>query len=105
MGTELPERVQGAGCCPLPSPSALGKCLSSCLQTQSSGRHSVRITGVSSINFQASFSTQPDPDSIQPGERPLQGEAGTCHDVHSASCSWEHGWILLFSQGCPSPWW
>ncbi|KAM9176553.1 hemicentin-2 [Mergus octosetaceus] len=43
------------------------------VKTQSSGRHSVRITGVSSINFQAGFSTQPDPDSIQPGERPLQG--------------------------------
>ncbi|XP_050570610.1 hemicentin-2 [Cygnus atratus] len=43
------------------------------VKTQSSGRHSVRITGVSSINFQAGFSTQPDPDGIQPGERPLQG--------------------------------
>nr|XP_047909504.1 hemicentin-2 [Anser cygnoides] len=43
------------------------------VKTQSSGRHSVRITGVSSINFQAGFSTQPDPDGIRPGERPLQG--------------------------------
>ncbi|KAK2535167.1 Hmcn2 [Columba livia] len=41
--------------------------------TQSSGRHSLRITGISNINFQASFSTQPDFDASQPGERPVQG--------------------------------
>ncbi|XP_074017166.1 hemicentin-2 [Numenius arquata] len=41
--------------------------------TQSSGRHSLRITGISNINFQASFSTQPDFDAGQPGERPVQG--------------------------------
>ncbi|XP_071622127.1 hemicentin-2 isoform X2 [Heliangelus exortis] len=51
--------------------------------TQSSGRHSLRITGISSIDFQASFptqpdfqasfSTQPDFDAIQPGQRPVQG--------------------------------
>ncbi|XP_059684707.1 hemicentin-2 [Gavia stellata] len=41
--------------------------------TQSSGRHSLRITGISNINFQASFSTQPDFDASQPGDRPVQG--------------------------------
>ncbi|KAM9256723.1 LOW QUALITY PROTEIN: hemicentin-2 [Cariama cristata] len=41
--------------------------------TQSSGRHSLRITGISNINFQASFSTQPGFDASQPGERPVQG--------------------------------
>ncbi|XP_062361457.1 hemicentin-2 [Cinclus cinclus] len=41
--------------------------------TRSSGRHSLRITGISSVNFQASFSTQPEFDSSQPGERPVQG--------------------------------
>ncbi|XP_074779784.1 hemicentin-2 [Athene noctua] len=41
--------------------------------TQSSGRHSLRITGISNVNFQASFSTQPDFDASQPGQRPLQG--------------------------------
>nr|XP_010300774.1 PREDICTED: hemicentin-2 [Balearica regulorum gibbericeps] len=41
--------------------------------TQSSGRHSLRITGISNINFQASFSTQPDFDASQHGERPVQG--------------------------------
>ncbi|XP_030317358.1 hemicentin-2 [Calypte anna] len=41
--------------------------------TQSSGRHSLRITGISSIDFQASFSTQPDFDAIQPRQRPVQG--------------------------------
>ncbi|XP_010176901.1 PREDICTED: hemicentin-2, partial [Mesitornis unicolor] len=41
--------------------------------TQSSGRHSLRITGISSISFQASFSTQLDVDTSQPGERPVQG--------------------------------
>ncbi|XP_065504903.1 hemicentin-2 isoform X7 [Caloenas nicobarica] len=41
--------------------------------TQSSGRHSLRIMGISNINFQASFSTQPDFDASQPGERPVQG--------------------------------
>ncbi|XP_068771088.1 hemicentin-2 [Struthio camelus] len=43
------------------------------VKTQSSGRHSVRITGVSNVNFQASFSTQPDFDPSQPDERPVQG--------------------------------
>ncbi|XP_039576204.1 hemicentin-2 [Passer montanus] len=41
--------------------------------TRSSGRHSLRITGISNVNFQASFSTQPEFDSSQPGERPVQG--------------------------------
>ncbi|NXN24555.1 HMCN2 protein, partial [Nycticryphes semicollaris] len=41
--------------------------------TQSTGRHSLRITGISNINFQASFSTQPDFDAGQPWERPVQG--------------------------------
>ncbi|XP_069626703.1 hemicentin-2 [Haliaeetus albicilla] len=41
--------------------------------TQSSGRHSLRITGISNINFQASFSTQLDFGASQPGERPVQG--------------------------------
>uniref|UniRef100_A0A8U8C9F5 Uncharacterized protein n=1 Tax=Geospiza parvula TaxID=87175 RepID=A0A8U8C9F5_GEOPR len=40
---------------------------------RSSGRHSLRITGISNVNFQASFSTQPEFDSSQPGERPVQG--------------------------------
>ncbi|KAM6400073.1 hemicentin-2 [Rhynochetos jubatus] len=40
--------------------------------TQSSGRHSLRITGISNVNFQASFSSQPDVAS-QPRERPVQG--------------------------------
>ncbi|NXL95018.1 HMCN2 protein, partial [Alectura lathami] len=43
------------------------------IKTQSSGRHSVRVTGVSSINFQASFSSQPDTDGSQPEEQPVQG--------------------------------
>uniref|UniRef100_A0A8D2MDL8 Ig-like domain-containing protein n=1 Tax=Zonotrichia albicollis TaxID=44394 RepID=A0A8D2MDL8_ZONAL len=41
--------------------------------TRSSGRHSLRITGISNVNFQASFSTQPEFDAIQRGERPVQG--------------------------------
>ncbi|XP_014111826.1 PREDICTED: hemicentin-2 [Pseudopodoces humilis] len=41
--------------------------------TRSSGRHSLRITGISNVNFQASFSTQPEFESSQPGERPVQG--------------------------------
>ncbi|OWK59760.1 Hemicentin-2 [Lonchura striata] len=41
--------------------------------TRSSGRHSLRITGISNVNFQASFSTQPEFDTSQPGERPVQG--------------------------------
>lgn len=73
--------LEGAGCHLLPSPSplpspALSPCLSFRFQTQSSGRHSLRITGISNINFQASFSTQLDFGANQPGERPVQGEAG-----------------------------
>ncbi|XP_054030144.1 hemicentin-2 [Dryobates pubescens] len=41
--------------------------------TRSSGRHSLRISGISSINFQASFSSQPDTDASQPWEPPVQG--------------------------------
>ncbi|XP_039417870.1 hemicentin-2 [Corvus cornix cornix] len=41
--------------------------------TRSSGRHSLRITGISDVNFQASFSTQPEFDTSQPRERPVQG--------------------------------
>ncbi|XP_042642365.1 hemicentin-2 [Tyto alba] len=41
--------------------------------TQSSGRHSLRITGISNVNFQATFSTQPDFDASQLGDRPVQG--------------------------------
>uniref|UniRef100_A0A8C6YKX8 Ig-like domain-containing protein n=1 Tax=Nothoprocta perdicaria TaxID=30464 RepID=A0A8C6YKX8_NOTPE len=43
------------------------------IKTQSSGRHSVRVTGVSNVNFHASFSTQPDFDPSLPSERPVQG--------------------------------
>ncbi|XP_056361302.1 LOW QUALITY PROTEIN: hemicentin-2 [Oenanthe melanoleuca] len=41
--------------------------------TRSSGRHSLRITGISNVNFQASFSSQPEFDLSQPGEQPVQG--------------------------------
>ncbi|TRZ13268.1 hypothetical protein HGM15179_013842 [Zosterops borbonicus] len=41
--------------------------------TRSSGRHSLRITGISNVNFQASFSTEPEFDTSQQGERPVQG--------------------------------
>ncbi|KAJ7414143.1 hemicentin-2 [Willisornis vidua] len=41
--------------------------------TRSSGRHSLRITGISNINFQASFSTQPEFDASQLREQPVQG--------------------------------
>ncbi|XP_025060802.1 hemicentin-2 [Alligator sinensis] len=39
----------------------------------SSDRHSVRITGVSNIDFRASFSSQPTFDLNHPEERPVQG--------------------------------
>uniref|UniRef100_A0A8C5U7P8 Ig-like domain-containing protein n=1 Tax=Malurus cyaneus samueli TaxID=2593467 RepID=A0A8C5U7P8_9PASS len=43
------------------------------VMTRSSGRHSLRITGISNVNFQASFSTEPEFDTSEPGERPVQG--------------------------------
>uniref|UniRef100_A0A8D0H9X7 Ig-like domain-containing protein n=1 Tax=Sphenodon punctatus TaxID=8508 RepID=A0A8D0H9X7_SPHPU len=43
------------------------------VKIQSSGRHSVRITGVSSINFRASFSPQPTPELHQAREQPVHG--------------------------------
>ncbi|XP_038601048.1 LOW QUALITY PROTEIN: hemicentin-2 [Tachyglossus aculeatus] len=43
------------------------------VKVYSSGRHSVRITGVSSIDFRAGFSTQPSLDLNQIIEWPLQG--------------------------------
>lgn len=42
-------------------------------QVYSSGRHSVRITGISSIDFRAGFSTQPSLDLNHTIEWPLQG--------------------------------
>ncbi|EMP34679.1 Hemicentin-2 [Chelonia mydas] len=43
------------------------------VKIQSSGRHSVRITGVSAIRFRASFSHQPTFDLNHPRERPVHG--------------------------------
>ncbi|XP_030391158.1 hemicentin-2 isoform X2 [Gopherus evgoodei] len=43
------------------------------VKIQSSGRHSVRITGVSAIDFRASFSPQPTFDLNHPRERPVHG--------------------------------
>ncbi|KAM7093056.1 hemicentin-2 [Molossus nigricans] len=43
------------------------------IKVYSSGRHSVRITGISSINFRAGFSTQPSLDLNHTIEWPLQG--------------------------------
>lgn len=42
-------------------------------QVYSSGRHSVRITGISDINFRAGFSMQPSLDLNHTIEWPLQG--------------------------------
>ncbi|KAM5331532.1 hemicentin-2 [Glossophaga mutica] len=43
------------------------------IKVYSSGRHSVRVTGISDINFQAGFSTQPSLDLNRTIEWPLQG--------------------------------
>lgn len=43
------------------------------VQIYSSGRHSVRITGISNIDFRAGFSTQPSLDLNHTIEWPLQG--------------------------------
>ncbi|XP_014302522.2 hemicentin-2 [Myotis lucifugus] len=43
------------------------------IKVYSSGRHSVRITGISNINFRAGFSTQPSLDLNHTIEWPLQG--------------------------------
>uniref|UniRef100_A0A8C4YSS1 Hemicentin-2 n=1 Tax=Gopherus evgoodei TaxID=1825980 RepID=A0A8C4YSS1_9SAUR len=63
------------------------------VKIQSSGRHSVRITGVSAIDFRASFSPQPTFDLNHPRERP----------VHGTSCSSQgaRGVELYNSSGQP----
>ncbi|XP_078407396.1 LOW QUALITY PROTEIN: hemicentin-1-like [Cetorhinus maximus] len=43
------------------------------IKLRSTGRHSARITGVSSIDFQAGFSTKPTSDFWKTSERPIQG--------------------------------
>ncbi|XP_053523819.1 hemicentin-2 [Artibeus jamaicensis] len=43
------------------------------IKVYSSGRHSVRVTGISNINFRAGFSTQPSLDLNRTIEWPLQG--------------------------------
>ncbi|XP_067825529.1 hemicentin-1-like [Heptranchias perlo] len=43
------------------------------VKIRSTGRHSVRITGVSSIDFRAGFSTKPTSDFSKTSERPIQG--------------------------------
>lgn len=42
-------------------------------QTSSSGRHSVRITGLSTIDFRAGFSRKPTLDFKKTVSRPVQG--------------------------------
>ncbi|XP_040264776.1 hemicentin-1 isoform X1 [Bufo bufo] len=43
------------------------------IKTSSNGRHSVRITGVSTIDFRAGFSNQPTLDFSKTSSRPIQG--------------------------------
>ncbi|KAM5295481.1 hemicentin-1 isoform 3-T3 [Glossophaga mutica] len=43
------------------------------VKTSSSGRHSVRITGLSTIDFRAGFSRKPTLDFKKTGSRPVQG--------------------------------
>ncbi|XP_018408468.1 PREDICTED: hemicentin-1 [Nanorana parkeri] len=43
------------------------------IKTSSSGRHSVRITGVSTIDFQAGFSNKPTLDFSETSSRPIEG--------------------------------
>ncbi|XP_055516059.1 hemicentin-1-like [Leucoraja erinacea] len=43
------------------------------IKLRSAGRHSVRITGVSNIDFQVGFSTKPTSDFSKTMERPIQG--------------------------------
>ncbi|XP_059849711.1 hemicentin-1-like [Hypanus sabinus] len=45
------------------------------IKLRSTGRHSVRITGVSNIDFRAGFSTKPTSDFSRTTERPIQGVA------------------------------
>ncbi|KAM5147900.1 hemicentin-1 [Mantella aurantiaca] len=43
------------------------------IKTSSSGRHSVRITGVSTVDFQAGFSNKPTLDFSKASSRPIEG--------------------------------
>nr|DBA18217.1 TPA: hypothetical protein GDO54_016492 [Pyxicephalus adspersus] len=43
------------------------------IKTSSSGRHSVRITGVSTVDFQAGFSNKPTLDFSKTSSRPIEG--------------------------------
>lgn len=45
-------------------------------QTSSEGRHSVRISGLSTIDFRAGFSRKPTMDFKQTSSRPVQGQWG-----------------------------
>lgn len=55
-------------------------------QVGSSDRHSVRITGVSNIDFQASFSNQPTFDLNHPEERPVQGISCGPQGMYACMC-------------------
>lgn len=56
-------------------------CLFSSKQTTSEGRHSVRISGLSTIDFRAGFSRKPTLDLKKTSSRPVQGQWGQPYQI------------------------
>uniref|UniRef100_W5LWV1 Hemicentin/VWA7 galactose-binding domain-containing protein n=1 Tax=Lepisosteus oculatus TaxID=7918 RepID=W5LWV1_LEPOC len=55
------------------------------LRVSCSGRHSLRVTGVSNLDFRAGFSSRPVTDFSQTRERPVEGTGHTMHPPHNTS--------------------
>lgn len=51
------------------------------MQTSSNGRHSVRISGLSTIDFRAGFSRKPTMDFKKTSSRPVQGQWGQSFQI------------------------
>lgn len=67
------------------------------MQTSSEGRHSIRISGLSTIDFRAGFSRIPTMDFKTTSSRPVQGVQSVPVWIKPSSLLFTPGWINKYS--------